>query len=91
MKTENDFNILHDCIYDAFGLDLSKEQIDKLLILCPKWDGITDTLGKQEVVDTIANHFIGMNFPIYGDTEEYKNHFYNSLERQKEIIEKFIN
>ena len=87
---EQDVNTLIDTINNVFNVEVTEPQLEKLLTLCPDWDGIVDTLGRGDVIDSICQHFIGMDVPMYGSPQEYKDTFYDQIERSKKHFLEFI-
>lgn len=87
---KEDLDILRDLFYNVLDIETTDDQISKLLTLCPDWDGITDTVGREEVADTVCLHFLGMEVPMYGSPEKYKKDFKAKLKEKKEDIIKFI-
>lgn len=87
---DDDLGRLRDRLMDVFNLNLSDDQIKKLLVLCPRWDGILDTLGETEVMNSICNYFIGMKVPTFGDTKDYKDRFFQEISNKIESVKLFI-
>lgn len=89
---ENDLARLHDALFGVFGVNVTNAQIKKLLTsLCPQWDGETDTCGIDDTLDNICQHFVGMNVPMYGDSQKYKDNFWQAIKDKKTDFLNFIN
>lgn len=88
---KNDLARLHDALLDVFEVNVTNSQIKKLLSLCPDWDGETDTCSLDDVINTITNHFVGMNVPMYGDSLTYKDGFWTAIKDKKTDFLNFIN
>ncbi len=59
-------------------LDMFKETItDSHLRLEIVENGYTDTCQRDLIVDKIVQKYIGMSWPLYGDSDEYKSEFEN--------------
>ena len=86
----HDLDRLHDRIVDVFDIDVTDNQINKIVSLFPDWDGIVDTLGEEEIMDLICQHFIGMEVPMYGSSKEYKLAFREAVKNKKRRFESFI-
>lgn len=91
MFDQNTQNRLHDAILDVFNVDVTNEQINRLLTLCPTWDGIADTLGIDEVMDSICVHFIKRPMVTYGSSAVEKEQFGQAIQKVQPSFLAFIN
>lgn len=68
---------IHDQMQDWFGFDLTEEQIieyvEQSRIDC------FDTVEREDFADHLAVKITGMNWPLNGDSSEYKKTFYQKL------------
>lgn len=87
----DDLDRLHDVLLDVLSINVTDEQIAKLVTLCPDWDNILDTLGREQIIDTICLHFVGMKVPMYGSPDEYKKEFWQKIKDKRSDIELFLN
>ncbi len=81
-----DLNIdrYHDRIVDLYDESLSKEQLTKLVKLA------RENGNGLEFIDAISNHFVGMNVPMFGDSEKYKTKFRQKIEDSKKAFLHYI-
>lgn len=87
----NDLNQLQDVIVDIFNVNVNHSQIEKLLTITFNFDGVVDTLGRDDFADDICKHFIKMRVPRYGDSKEFKDKFWLEIENSKSNFIEFIN
>ena len=87
---QNDYAYLHDAVFDTFGESLNNNQLDKLINLNPDFDGIMDTIGKDEIMDCICAHFIKMSIPTYGSSVEYEVEFKQKIANSKAVFNEYV-
>jgi len=77
---EEDYDLLHDIIDDLFSVSCSKEQILKLLQVCPNFDGCL----KSEIVNIVQNdlcqHFVGQPMVKNDISREKREIFWLKIE-----------
>lgn len=87
---QNDYNYLHDAVFDTFGESLKPGQLDRLIKLYPDFDGFMDTLSRDKIMDSICVHFIRMAVPTYGSSAEYQAEFEQKIAENKLIFQEYI-
>jgi hypothetical protein len=87
---QDDYAYLHDAVYNTFGESLNNNQLDKLINLNPDFDGIMDTMGRDEIMDFICVHFIKMSIPTYGSNAEYEAEFSQKIAESKTVFNEYV-
>lgn len=88
---QNQYAYLQDAVFDTFGESLNKSQLDKLIKLHPGFDGIMDTFGRDEIMDSICVYFIQMAVPTYGCSAEYEAEFNQKIVDRKLVFKEYVN
>jgi len=77
-------------IMDVFDTSVTDENIPKLISLDPHFIGLQDTMDEDRLMNAICKHFTGMEVPMYGSTQEYKDKFHEEVKNKKSEFQKFI-
>lgn len=86
---EKDRKDIRDIVHDDMGLDLTDQQLDELcsnprvVAEVVEW-GTFDTQTRERITAVLTEKILGegRDWPMYGDTKEYKDAFYADFERE---------
>lgn len=84
--TADDRKGVRDIVHDYMGLDLTDQQLDELcsnprvVAEVTEW-GTFDTQTRERITAVLTEKIVGRAWPMYGDTQEYKDAFYADFER----------
>lgn len=77
---------IRDIVHDYMGIDLTEAQLEELcsdpriVAEVTEW-GTYDTQTRERVTAVLTEKIVGRAWPMYGDTQEYKDAFYRDFER----------
>lgn len=71
-------------MHDWYGFKLTDQQVEEFLEKYPEAINF-DTLERETFADYIGKKVTGMEFPMNGDSKEYKEKFYSELEKNSKL------
>lgn len=83
---EHDLCVIRDRIWDIFDLEIdttNEAGIAKLIFLDEDYNGGSDTMDIDSLVDAICQKFVGLRHPEYRHPEEYRDEFYKKVNENK--------
>lgn len=87
---QSGYSYLHDAVFDTFDESLSNLQLDRLIALHPNFDGTMDTMGRDDIMDSICFYFVQMKVPSYNSGGQYEKEFCQKIKDNKGRFLEFI-